>query len=160
MAEKTSEIEEGALARLMIPDAVMPGQYYEGVRRDDPVTEAVKRLMLAVLEDALRCLQTRATSPTSIDRRMFLEAQAWISDRTAHGPFAFVAVCEALGIEPNRLRDGIREWLLQLSDGTNSHRLTRRSVTRSNGPITSPVPRVRRGAHSAAAKGSSKNVGR
>jgi hypothetical protein len=160
MAEKTAEIEESALARLLIPDAVMPGQYYEGVRRDDPVTEAVKRLMLAVLEDALRCLQTRATSPTSIDRRMFLEAQAWISDRTAHGPFAFVAVCEALGIEPNRLRDGIREWLLQLSDGTNSHRLTRRSVTRSNGPITSPVPRVRRGAHSAAAKGSSKNVGR
>jgi hypothetical protein len=45
MAEKTAEIEESALARLLIPDAVMPGQYYEGVRRDDPGTGAVKRLM-------------------------------------------------------------------------------------------------------------------
>jgi hypothetical protein len=36
MTEKMDEIEEHALARLMVPDALMPGQYYEGVRRDDP----------------------------------------------------------------------------------------------------------------------------
>ena len=61
----------------------MPGQYYEGVRRDDPATGSIKRLMLAVLEDALRCLQTYAKVRTPIRRRMFVEAQAWISNRTA-----------------------------------------------------------------------------
>jgi len=45
MTEKMAEIEERALARLMVPDALMPGQYYEGVRRDDPATGAIKRLM-------------------------------------------------------------------------------------------------------------------
>jgi len=120
MTEKMAKIEERALARLMVPDALMPGQYYEGVRRDDPAIGAIKRLMLAVLEDALRCLQTYAKARTPIRRRMFVEAQAWISDRTARGPFAFEAVREALGIEPNRLRDGIREWSLRLSGGMNS----------------------------------------
>src|SRR5690242_20016743 len=124
MVDKTTEIEESAVARLTVPDALMPGQYYEGVRRDDPAVGAIKRLMLAVLEDALHCLQTYAEARTSIRRRMFVEAQAWIYDRTARGPFAFEAVCDALGIEPQRLREGIREWCLQLSAGMNSHRLT------------------------------------
>ena len=144
MTEKMAEIEERALARLTVPDALMPGQYYEGKRRDDPATGAIKRLMLAVLEDALRCLQTYAEARTPIRRRMFVEAQAWISDRTARGPFAFEAVCDALGIEPTHLREGIREWCLQLSEGMNAQRLTRRSVGRSLGPLGSPVRRTRR----------------
>jgi hypothetical protein len=145
MTDKTAEIEESALARLMVPDALMPGQYYAGVRHDDPATEAIKRLMLAVLEDALRCLQTYAKVRTPIRRRMFFEAQAWISDRTARGPFAFEAICDALGIEPNRLRDGIREWCLtDYPAEMNSARLTRRSVGRSVGPIGSPLRRARR----------------
>jgi hypothetical protein len=144
MTEKMAEIEERALARLMVPDALMPGQYYEGVRRDDPASGAIKRLMLAVLEDALRCLRTYAKARTPVRRRMFFEAQAWISDCTTGRPFAFEAICEALGIEPNRLRDGIREWSLQPSSGMNSHRLTRRSVGRSVGPLGSPVRRARR----------------
>jgi hypothetical protein len=147
MTEKMAEIEESVLARLMVPDALMPGQYYEGVRGDDPATGAIKRLMLAVLEDALRCLQTYAKARTPIQRRVFFEAQAWISDRRARGPFAFEAVCDALGIEPNRLRDGIREWCLRLSGGMDSHRLTRRSVGRSLGPLGSPVRRARRCKH-------------
>jgi hypothetical protein len=144
MTPKTAEIEESVLTRLLVPDALMPGQYYEGARRDDPATEAIKRLMLAVLEDALRCLQTYADARTPIRRRMFAEAEAWIADRTACGPFAFEAICEALGIEYSRLRDGIREWRLQLSSGMNSHRLKRRSIGRSTGPINSSVRRARR----------------
>jgi hypothetical protein len=134
-----ADIEENVRARLMVPDAPTPGQYFEGVHRDNPATGAIKRLMSAVLEDALRCLQTCARARAPIGRRMFFEAQAWISDRTARGPFAFEAICEALGIERNRLRYGIREWYLQPSGRMNSHRLTRRSVGRSEGPIVSPA---------------------
>jgi hypothetical protein len=136
-------MEESDHAQLMVPDILTPVQYYDGMRRDDLATGAIERLMLAVLEDALRCLQTCAKARTSIRRRMFFEAQAWVSDRTARGPFAFDAICDAIGIEPNRLRDGIREWCLQLSGGMNSHRLARRSVGRSVGPIVSPVRRGR-----------------
>ena len=135
MAANLSQIEESALTPLLVPDALMPSQYFEGGLRDDPATAAVKRLLLAVLEDALRCLQNYADARTPMRRRMWFEARAWIADRAGCGPFAFEAICEALGIECSRLRDGIRQWLLHLSNGTSSHRLKRRSIGRTVGRI-------------------------
>ena len=72
-------MEESDHAQLMVPDILTPVQYYDGMRRDDLATGAIKRLMLAVLEDALRCLQTCAKAPTPIRRRTFFEAQACLS---------------------------------------------------------------------------------
>ena len=45
---------ESLLARLLIPEVLTPAQYYHGTRTQQPEAEATKRLMLAVLEDALR----------------------------------------------------------------------------------------------------------
>ena len=54
------DLEERSLARLTIPHVLTPAQYYGGRRIQHPETHAMKRLLLAVLEDALRCLQTYA----------------------------------------------------------------------------------------------------
>ena len=126
-----NNLAESTIARLTIPDVLTPVQYYEGVRAQHPETHAMKRLMLAVLEDALRCLQTYTGKRNPAHRKAFGEAETWILDRRAQGPFAFVSVCEALGIQPDHLRDGIRKWRAQLSDGPDSRRLQRRSVRRS-----------------------------
>ena len=133
-------LEEGSLARLTIPDVLTPVQYYGGVRNQHPETHAMKRLLSAVLEDALRCLQTYAKSRNPVRRKAFGEAETWILDRKAQGPFAFDTICEALGIQPDYLRDGIRKWRMQLSNGLDSRRLQRRSVRRSE-PIRSLVRR-------------------
>jgi hypothetical protein len=133
-------MEESSLGRLTIPDVLMPVQYYEGARTSHPETQAMKRLMLAVLEDALRCLQTYTESRNPIHRRMFAEAEFWILDRKAQGPFAFESICETFGIEPDHLRHGIRQWCRQLCDGQNSRRLKRRSIRRSE-PRSSMVSR-------------------
>jgi hypothetical protein len=126
-----NNLAESTIARLTIPDVLTPVQYYEGVRAQHPETHAMKRLMLAVLEDALRCLQTHAQSRKPAHRKAFGEAETWIVDSKARGPFAFVSICEALAIQPDHLRDGIRKWRAQLSDGPDSRRLQRRSVRRS-----------------------------
>ena len=126
-----NNLAESTIARLTIPDVLTPVQYYEGVRAQHPETHAMKRLMLAVLEDALRCLQTYTGKRNPAHRKAFGEAETWILDRRAQGPFAFVSVCEALGIQPDHLREGIRKWRVQLSDGPDSRRLQRRSVRRS-----------------------------
>jgi hypothetical protein len=131
-----NDIEESSLARLTIPDVLTPMQYYGGVRTQHPETHAMKRLMLAVLEDALRCLQTYIGSRNPVHRRAFGEAESWILDRQAQGPFAFDTICEALEIQPDHLRDGIRQWRMQLSNGLDSRRLQRRSVRR-NEPLGS-----------------------
>jgi hypothetical protein len=113
-------LEESSLARLMIPDVLTPAQYYDGARTRYTETHAMKRLMLAVLEDALGCLETYTESRNPSHRKAFGEAETWILDRRAKGPFAFVSICEALEIQPDHLREGIRQWRLQLSDGRDS----------------------------------------
>jgi hypothetical protein len=130
------DIEDSALSRLAIPDMLRPAQYYERVRAPHPEAQATRRLMLAVLEDAVRCLQAYAEKQNPIHRRMFAEAEFWVSDRRADGPFAFETICATLGIQSDHLRDGIRKWCLQLSGGLNCRRLKRRTVRRSE-PIGS-----------------------
>jgi hypothetical protein len=93
------------IARFMIPDILTPGQYYDRVHRDDHETQAVKRLMLAVLSDAVRCFLAYAAARDRTGRLRFAEAEAWILDHKPEGPFAFVTICESLGIEPNCLRE-------------------------------------------------------
>jgi hypothetical protein len=87
--------------------------------------------MLAVLQDALRCLQTYAESRKPAHRQAFGEAETWILDRRAKGPFAFVSICETLEIQPDHLREGILQWRVQLSDGVDCRRRQGRSVRRA-----------------------------
>jgi hypothetical protein len=125
-------LEQRSPARLTIPDVLTLAQYYDGIRTQYPEANAIKRLMLAVLQDALRCLQTYAESRNPAHRQAFAEAETWILDRRAEEPFTFVSICEALAIQPHYLRDGIRRWRLQLSDGLDSRALQRRSARRAS----------------------------
>ena len=56
-----------------------------------------KALMLAVLEDAIRCY---------VDGRKHIadEAEDWIRSNQRHSPFSFVIVCETLGLDPSATR--------------------------------------------------------
>ena len=103
-----TRIEDSDFARFVVPAVLTPSQYYDRVHRDDHETQAVKRLMLAVLSDAVRCFQAYADARNRTGRLRFAEAEAWILDRKAEGPFAFVTICDSLGIEPNCMREGIR----------------------------------------------------
>jgi len=118
---------ESLLARLTIPDTLTPAQYYEGVHAHDRETDAVRGLMLAVLESALGCL-ARADCSSPYGRRDFAEAEMWMSDRDAQGPFAFETICETLGIPPDKFRDGIRRWRVQVSNFHTPRVLRRRPV--------------------------------
>ena len=121
-----------------------PEQYYDGIRADDASTRPIKRLMLAVLEDAMRCYQTYASSRNRAHRRLFVDAERWLMDRKAGGVFAFETVCETLGIEPSCLRAGLRRWRLQQLDGMNPRRLARRSPVTCTSRISAPLKRRRR----------------
>jgi len=138
------QLESSAIAGIMIPDALTPGQYYDGIRADDACVRPIKRLMLAVLEDAMRCYQTYARSGSRAQRRLFLDAETWLMDRGADGAFAFETVCDTLGIDPSCLRDGLRKWRVKQLDGMNPRRLARRSPVTRVGRISAPLKRRRR----------------
>jgi len=138
------ELESSAMAGIFIPDILTPGQYYDGVRADNGCDRPIKRLMSAVLADAIRCYQTYANSGSRAQRRLFVEAEAWLMDSKADGPFAYETVCETLDIDPSCLREGLRRWRLQELDGTNTRRLTRRSPVTGVGRIGAPPKRRQR----------------
>ena len=78
--------------------------------------------MLAVLEDALAACK-RAPPPARPSvagcslRLMLGSPTARLGPLHGCGPFGFEAVCDALGIQPNRLRDRIREWVCNYRPG-------------------------------------------
>jgi hypothetical protein len=80
---------------------LLPVQYaelYQGSESPQPE----RRLMLAVLSDAIVLFQTRAAMATQ--RREFEEARRWILSNDRVWPYSFVNVCDELGIAFEPLR--------------------------------------------------------
>jgi hypothetical protein len=127
--------ESGVLGTLFTPEVLTPDQYYDQ-RRDDSVMRPVKRLMMAVLEDALRCFQNNATTASGPRKRLYAEAEEWLCGDNSDGPFSFNTVCETLGIEPHYLRSGLLQWREEQLRGIAARRLTRRSPVVRNGKIS------------------------
>ncbi|MGH7905967.1 MAG: hypothetical protein ACREP6_05010 [Candidatus Binataceae bacterium] len=138
--------ENGVLGALFTPEVLTPEQYYDE-RRDDSALRPVKRLMMAVLEDALRCFQNNAAAKTGARARAFAEAEEWLCGESGEGPFSFDTVCETLGIEPQYLRSGLRNWRDEQLAGITGRRLARRSPVVRNGKIN---VRMRRNSRRAA----------
>jgi hypothetical protein len=137
------EFENGVLSSIFVPDLITPDQYYE-MRRDDSSIAPVKRLMMAVLEDALRCFQNNSDARNGPRKRLFDEAEQWLCGDTGDGPFSFETVCETLGIEPQFLRSGLKEWRNQQLAGVTTHRLARRSPVVRSGKISPTLQRASR----------------
>jgi hypothetical protein len=71
-----------------------------------------KRLMLAVLEDAVSDFQKYATAASGRGRRLFAEAEAWFRSSAADQPLAFESICQALALDPSFMRAGLERWCL------------------------------------------------
>lgn len=137
------EWENGALGSIFVPDVITPEQFYD-MRRDDSAIAPVKRLMMAVLEDALRCFQNNADAKGGPRKRLFADAEQWLCGEVGDGPFSFETVCETLGIEPQFLRAGLKEWRNQQLAGVSTRRLARRSPVVRSGKISAPTRRSNR----------------
>ena len=88
---------------------MLPEQFFEGARRDSQAS-GEKALMLAVLEDGIRCFQEHLRNPRSNPRLLSQQAEAWIRAVDYEWPFSFNNVCETLGIEPGALRRALLDW--------------------------------------------------
>jgi hypothetical protein len=78
-----------------------------------------KRLMLAVLADAVKCLQERR--PSSKQGKSAEAAMAWILSNRRDHPFCFQELCQALDWDPQQIRQS-------LVDGNKGDRDAFRSV--------------------------------
>jgi len=61
-----------------------------------------RRLMLAVLEDAIRTLLLARR--TAVPRKRLMRELAWVESTSQTEPFAFESICDVLGLDPGYLR--------------------------------------------------------
>jgi len=74
------------------------------------IAQAEKRLMLAVLLDAVECFTKFAPVRSNRPDRTFKEAQEWIFQDDPKWPFSFVNICDAVGMNAQCLRKGLSQW--------------------------------------------------
>jgi len=109
MRERGGLPSEEKIASLFQPDTLLSDQYFENLRRKTHF-EPEKRLMLAVLEDAIRYYQDNLFSRHSKRKRIFDETEEWIVTPDGDWVFSFDHVCETLGLSPEYLRRGLLRW--------------------------------------------------
>ena len=110
--------KEDTASRLFEPDILLPSQYVSVVQRRGSLT-AEKRLMLAVLESALHDFQRYRLARGVRGKRLFREAQEWLISREEIGAFSFIVICQALGIDPDYLRNKMSTWFLGRAEEEN-----------------------------------------
>ena len=94
---------------LFEPDALLPAQFYAAFRGGSAV-RGEKRLMLAVLQDALDCYQKYAHARDPRGAQMFQESQEWVVSGDRSWLFSFENICDTLEINADYVRRGLREW--------------------------------------------------
>jgi hypothetical protein len=126
-------LPEDTVANLFGPAVVLPSQFTEqmGAKQSD---RGEKRLMLAVLEEAVATFQRNVDAKTRHGQRVFGEAEQWIRSESTAWPFAFENLCHALEIEPEFLRRGLEAWKTkQLKAASGGARVYRFPFRRVNG---------------------------
>jgi len=104
---------DGVLPRLIEPEILLPSQFFKGAR-SNAVLEGERRLMLAVMEDAVSCFQKYAGAKRPRSQRLFQEAEDWFLEEDTGWPFSFESVCGVLGFNPEYVRSRLMHWKEQL----------------------------------------------
>jgi len=91
------------------PEVVRPSQYFSA-NLSDASLQPEKRLMLAVLEDAVSDFQRHVVAQSAAGRATFRDAEAWIMREDHEWLFSFVNVCAVLGLDAAYVRTGLVRW--------------------------------------------------
>jgi hypothetical protein len=91
------------LARILEPDVFLPSQFYGtgGLSRQ---VDGEKRLMIAILKDAVECLNKYRGARSSLGSSQYHNALEWVEDEGTDWLFSFNNICDLLGFDPGYLR--------------------------------------------------------
>lgn len=67
-------------------------------------------LMFAVLLDAVECFQKYPFARGNKLTRQVKDTEEWIFKDDYEWPFSFINICEAVGMDPQYLRNGLLRW--------------------------------------------------
>jgi hypothetical protein len=105
-------------------EGILPAQFY--ANRGERLNEPIKRLALAVLEDAIRCLQKPAGE-------IHRETRIW-AESEQDGAFSLAWCCDLLGYDAAAWRNRLRNW---------EGKIAKRSAVNGNGGARPTLTRYR-----------------
>ncbi len=108
VAERNVGLRGGSSVELE-PEAVLPSQYFAQAAIDASL-QPEKRLMLAVLEDAVGTFQKYLNARERTAQRLFIEVEEWFASDEQDWPYSFVNITQALGLDVAYLRRGLARW--------------------------------------------------
>jgi len=114
MNDSSVQDVDGRLTMLFQPDELAAHQYqktFERVRTLQPE----RRLILAVLEDAIMCFQRYLHAKGGKEKKLHQDAVAWIFDQNDMSAFSFENICDVCGLDPDYLRTGLLNWREQMN---------------------------------------------
>ncbi|MEO8604028.1 MAG: hypothetical protein ABI629_15740 [bacterium] len=118
-------------------DAILPAQFFDALA--DPRCEPEKRLMVAVLEEAISSL-LHGQAGSDERRAVAREADRWFASDDCRAPFAFGTICDILDLDIGRVRHALAGWLERrrtfqrprLQAGRGRHQVQRTGRRRSH----------------------------
>ena len=144
MSYDTGLSMEERVTSLFQPDTLLPEQYLDTFRRK-LYLEPEKKLMLAILEDAIACYQKNFFARDSKGKALFQEAEEWVDEAGAANVFSFDSVCETLGLNPDYLRRGLTNWRKSvLAQHMHAKVYQLKPASRKQGRRTGPARRSQR----------------
>jgi hypothetical protein len=91
------------------PDSILPEQFFDAFLRKPPEL-GERKLLAAVLADAVHCFTKHAFARKKRGQRLFCEAEAWLMQCDTGAPFEFEDVCGALGLNAGDIRKALWTW--------------------------------------------------
>ena len=105
---KTVCVEDPAVT-MVEPDTMTPLQFFDRALTESTLVPE-KRLMLAVLEDAIASFQRNFIQARHSHDAEDYDVESWLESDDMSWPFSFASICQALDMEPEYLRRGLRSW--------------------------------------------------
>jgi hypothetical protein len=96
------------IGALFQPDVIVPAQYFAD-RSGKANLEPERRLMLAVLEDAIYCFQATRRARYGKSKRLFDATHEWFFGG-GDSMFGFENICDVLDLNCDYIRAGLRRW--------------------------------------------------
>jgi len=83
---------------------ILPVQYFNSPKEITPEI----RLMIAVLADAVWCLEKYRVPTDARGRRLFHRAKQWLLATEPHWPYSFERICATLDLDTRAVRRRLR----------------------------------------------------
>lgn len=128
---RTVCVEDPAVT-MVEPDTMTPSQYFERIFTESTLLPE-KRLMLAVLEDAIASFQRNFIQQRGTSETEDFDVETWLDSDDMSWPFSFASICQALDMEPEYLRRGLKTWRDRAQEAGTSGQVYRFPFRRVNG---------------------------